>query len=70
MISKNDLISDVVKNSPKAVEMLTEYGLHCATCVFNTFETIEAGAHLHGMADDEIQRMVDEINAELKKEEQ
>lgn len=69
-ISKSDLISEVTKKSPKAIEMLTEYGLHCANCFLNTFDTIEAGAHLHGMTDDEIQKMVEEINEELKREAQ
>jgi hybrid cluster-associated redox disulfide protein len=69
MIAINDLISDVGKKYPKAIALLTEYGLHCANCVFNTLDTIESGAHLHGLTDEEIRKMVDEINAELNNEE-
>jgi hybrid cluster-associated redox disulfide protein len=68
VISRSDLISDVTKKYPKAIEMLTEYGLHCANCFLNTFDTIEAGATLHGMTDEEINKMVEEINAELIKD--
>lgn len=67
LITKNDLISDITKNCPRAIELLTEYGLSCATCFLNSFDTVEAGAHLHGMTDEEIARMVAEINEELGK---
>jgi hybrid cluster-associated redox disulfide protein len=68
IIKKSDLISDITKKSPKTIEMLTEYGLHCANCFLNTFDTVEAGATLHGMTTEEIDRMVEEINAELAKD--
>jgi len=68
VIKKNTLISDITKDCPRAIELLTEYGLSCATCFLNQFDNVEAGAKLHGMTDMEIKRMIKEINEVLKKE--
>ena len=67
-IKKNDLISDVVQKYPQASELLIDYGLHCAGCFLNQFETVDVGAKLHGMTDAEIDKMLKEINRKLKKE--
>ena len=69
VIRKDTLISDITKKSPRALKLLTDYGLSCADCFLNQFETLENGAKLHGMTDGEIAKMIKEINAELKKEE-
>jgi len=66
-IKKTDLISDVLANCPQASEVFTEYELHCATCFLGQFETIEEGAQLHGMNDQQIEEMINKINIKLKK---
>ncbi len=53
---------------PRAIELLTEYGLSCANCFLNQFDSVEAGAQLHGMTEEEVNKMVEEINEQLKKE--
>jgi len=68
LIAKDSLISEVAKNSPRAIRLLTEYGLSCANCFLNQFDTIESGARLHGMSDAEIATMVSEINSLVTKE--
>ncbi len=68
VIKKDSLISDITLNCPRAIELLTEYGLSCATCFLNQFDSIEAGATLHGMTKDETDRMIQEINDLLKDE--
>jgi hybrid cluster-associated redox disulfide protein len=67
-IKKDSPISEITEKSPQAIELLTEYGLSCATCFLNQFDTVEAGAQLHGMTKDEIEKMVTEINEVLEKE--
>lgn len=67
-IKRSSLISDISKKSPRAIELLTEYGLSCANCFLNQFDNIESGAKLHGMTDSEIDIMIKEINEVLKKE--
>ena len=68
VVKKKSLISDITKECPQAIELLTEYGLSCATCFLNQFDNVEAGAKLHGMTDMEIKRMINEINSVLKSE--
>ena len=68
VIKKDSLISDITQKCPRAIELLTEYGLSCATCFLNQFDSVEAGAQLHGMTEDEIEKMVIEINEVLEKE--
>ena len=67
-LAKDTLISEISQKCPRAIELLTEYGLSCANCFLNQFDTVEAGARLHGMSDAEIQTMVDEINTQIKAE--
>lgn len=67
-ISRDLPISEIVEKSPKAVELLSLYGLHCTNCFFNSSDTIENGAKMHGMGEEEIDAMVSEINNELAKE--
>lgn len=66
-IKKDTLISSIVDKHPQAVELLSEYGLSCATCFMGQFETLEQGAKLHGFTDAEIKKMLREINQKLKK---
>lgn len=68
VLKKDVLISDILRDCPKAAEYLTEYGLLCVTCVLNQFETLEAGAKTHSMNDEALRKMIKEINEELKKE--
>ncbi len=70
VIKENSPISEILKKSPRAIELLTDYGLSCATCFLNQFDTVEAGAKLHGMTDIEIERMIKEINEEINKKDE
>lgn len=68
-LSKNMIMSAIGMASPKAAELLAEYGLHCLTCFANQFDTLEQGAIVHGFDDDEIEEMINDVNEELRKEE-
>ncbi|MDP2585987.1 MAG: DUF1858 domain-containing protein [Candidatus Levybacteria bacterium] len=67
ILKKNTLISDILRDCPRVVEYLAEYGLLCVTCPLNQFETLEAGAKVHNMSGKALQKMIKEINEELKK---
>lgn len=56
------VIADVVAAFPKAATVMLGYGLHCVGCHANAFDTIDDGARGHGMQEDEILRMITEIN--------
>jgi hydroxylamine reductase len=68
VLSKFVLLADVARDCPKAAELLAEYGLHCLSCFASEIDTLEQGAQVHGMKDEELDEMVNEINNELEKE--
>ena len=47
---------------------ITNAGLHCIGCHAATWETLEAGMMGHGKTEDEINRLVDRLNALLEEE--
>ena len=61
-ITKDMNLGEVVYKYPETAEVLTDYGLHCVGCFANAFDTIEAGAKIHGMSDDEVEEMIDRVN--------
>jgi hybrid cluster-associated redox disulfide protein len=67
VLKKDILISDILRDFPKAAEYLAEYGLLCINCPLNQFDTLEAGAKVHNMNGKALQKMIKEINEELKK---
>lgn len=69
VLTKGTILSEVVEQSPRTAELLSEYGLHCVNCFASSFDTLETGAQVHGMGHDEMEQMIDEINAQLAKEE-
>ena len=69
-VKKNELIKNIENDCPRAIELFIEYGLYCIHCFFNQYETLEQGAKVHGMSDEEIERMVQEVNAQLKTDQQ
>lgn len=68
VLSKATILSEVVEQSPRTAELLSEYGLHCVNCFASTFDTLETGAQVHGISNDELEQLIDEINAQLLKE--
>ncbi|HEY0615451.1 MAG TPA: P-loop NTPase [Candidatus Elarobacter sp.] len=48
-ISPSTNIRELVASFPLAEDVLTEFGLHCAGCGVNKYETIEQGAKAHGL---------------------
>ena len=55
-------IAKLVYEYPEAAEVLMSFGLHCIGCFASGFDTIKQGASIHGMSDEEINEMIDEIN--------
>lgn len=68
-LTKDMFMSGIGMESPKAAELLSEYGLHCLGCFASQFDTLEQGAMVHGLDDDEIEEMINDVNAELRKKE-
>lgn len=66
-ITKDILILDLIEQNSALAEVLTEeYGLHCIGCMAASMETLEQGALTHGMTEDQIDKMVEELNKKIK----
>ncbi len=68
VLTRYDSFSVISQEAPRAIGLLAEYGLHCANCFMNEYDTIETGIQMHGMSEEEMIEMLDEINTELEKE--
>ena len=67
-ITKDMLILDIVEKNTDLAEVLTEeYGFHCVGCMAASMETLEQGALVHGMTEDQIDKMVEDLNKKLNK---
>lgn len=62
IITKEMNLGEVVFKYPEAAEVLTDYGLSCVGCFASSFDTIEQGAKIHQLSDEEMQEMIDRIN--------
>lgn len=62
-VTKDMVISDVLKKYPDVAVVMLEHGLHCVGCHANVFDTIEAGCAVHGLDEAAAEKLVDEINA-------
>ena len=64
----SDIISKFPAKSQRMAQAMTNAGLHCTSCSAATWETLEAGMMGHGMGEDEIERLVAELNQILAEE--
>lgn len=66
-ISQSTAISEILLLVPDAQNLLAEYGLHCAGCAFSAEDTLAEGCHRHGFGDEEIEELLKELNAMIRK---
>ncbi len=67
-ITKDMSISEVIEKYPSTIETLLTTGVHCIGCHVSYFETLEQGMKGHGMTDDEIDQVVNEMNKVVEEE--
>ena len=68
VLTRYDSFSVIQFDCPRAVELLADYGLHCSSCALNEYDSIEIGVSRHGMSEEEMTEMLEEINEQLAKE--
>lgn len=61
-ITKDMNLADILFKYPETAEVFTDYGLHCAGCFAAGFDTLEAGAKIHSLTDQEIDELVFRVN--------
>ena len=71
-VTKDMTIGDVVGKYPELAPIITANGLHCIGCHASTWETLEDGFMTHGMSEEQVDKIIDELNDFLsnKKEEE
>lgn len=67
-IKKEDIIQYVVDKHPELAPVFFKHGMHCIGCPAARGESIEAGAKAHGLDDEKIEELVNELNEESEKE--
>ncbi len=66
-INKEMGFSEVLQKYPQTASIMLKYGLHCIGCHAAAFETIEQGCIAHGMNEEDIKKMLKEMNQSLEK---
>ncbi len=68
-INKATSIGQLIEENPEMNEVLYEYGLYCGNCFAASFDTLEEGAKSHGLEDEEIEELIQELNKKMKNKE-
>jgi hybrid cluster-associated redox disulfide protein len=61
-------VVEVLTLLPESKSILAEYGLHCFDCEFGARETLAQGCQSHGMTDDDIGDLVEDLNTLLQEQ--
>lgn len=67
LVTKKMLIGEIASKYPQAIEIMFKFGMHCIGCGMTAYESIEQGCQAHGMSNEEIDKLVEEINKVVKK---
>lgn len=67
-ITKDMTISEVIEKYPSTIETLLMTGVHCIGCHVSYFETLEQGMKGHGMSDEEIDKVIKDMNKVVEEE--
>ena len=48
-VTKGILMGELISRYPQATEVLMRHGFHCIGCAVSPYESLEAGAAIHGI---------------------
>ncbi len=65
-VTKKTNIAKLVYEYPETVEVFMNYGLHCVGCPVSEADSLETGARIHGLSDEEIVQLVKRVNEVIK----
>lgn len=66
LMTIEEILSMFPYKAQRLSQEITNAGLHCVGCSAATWETLEGGMLGHGMTNDQIERLVDRLNALLE----
>lgn len=62
MLSTKMRIIDLLERYPEAKEVLVAHGMGCCDCMGASLETLENGAHMHGI---DLSKLMEELDKKL-----
>jgi hybrid cluster-associated redox disulfide protein len=65
-ITKDTNIGQMVKEHPETIKVLAENNFGCIGCSIAHQETIGEGAKAHGLSDEQIDKLIDDLNNSIK----
>ena len=68
-VRKDMLIVEALDVDPDVAAILMSQGMHCIYCGAASGETLEEAGYVHGFSSQDMQEMVDAINAYLEEKE-
>ncbi len=68
LVTRDMTVGEVVRKYPETIPVLLDHGLHCVGCNVSYWETLEQGARGHGMTEEQISEMIEDINDSLNLE--
>lgn len=66
-VTRDMTIGNIVEKYPQTAEVLLGFGLQCVGCAVNPYETLEQGAVGHGMSEESLQTLLEEVNLVVTK---
>jgi len=66
-ITKEMNFAEVLEKYPQTAAIMMNHGLHCIGCHIAAYESIEQGCMAHGMSEQDLKKMIDEMNMAIKK---
>jgi hybrid cluster-associated redox disulfide protein len=66
LITKKMFIAEAIDAHPEILPVMMERGIHCFGCGASAFETLEEGFMGHGIPDDEVDKIIDELNSMIE----
>lgn len=66
-IEKDTPLSEIAEEHPEVADFLVnEYGFHCTNCFLSEFESLEQGAFTHGFEEEDVDKLLDEVNEMIR----
>ncbi len=65
-ITRDMGINEILGRWPQLAEVFNAYGLHCSGCMFAGVDTVETGCRAHGMDEEDIENVVNDLNKRKK----
>ena len=67
-INKDMIIGECLAKYPQTAKVLFDHGIHCVGCFAANMETLEDGLQRHGLSEEEVNKIIKELNDSIDEE--